>query len=393
VGNGGGIYNNGTATLKNSTVNNNQAVTNGGGIYNYNTGQTFIYGSAISGNSASGDGGGIYNITGTAHQENDTLTGNLSANDGGIYNLGTTDLYNVTLSNNTASTSDGGGIINQNFVYMVGSNLTGSSAKLDGGGIANFATANLYYSTFTGNKASGSGGGILNQNFATLDHSTLSGNSAYGGGGIANLNTATMQVTNATLNANSANNSSGGISNLGGTTSLRNSTLSGNSAQNVGGGLYTFGNVTFYNATLANNRATSGGALYLMSGHTTILTNTILAYSLSGGNCDGTITASKFTFSRDNTCALPITDTIHGLNPNGLDLLLTALGTYGGPTQVHMLKLGSPAIDGIVGNDAPSTDQRDFVRPRGNGYDIGAVERQPTDSDLLPRVYLSLILR
>ena len=55
-----------------------------------------------------------------------------------------------------------------------------------------------------------------------------------------------------------------------------------------------------------------------------------------------------------------------GLNPNGLDPLLTALGNYGGPTQVHMLK---------------------------RGYDIGAVERQMGDSDLTPSLYLPLVVR
>jgi hypothetical protein len=47
----------------------------------------------------------------------------------------------------------------------------------------------------------------------------------------------------------------------------------------------------------------------------------------------GTLTASKFTFSSDNTCALPSANTIHGLNPNGLDPLLTGLGNYGGSHQ------------------------------------------------------------
>jgi len=58
-----------------------------------------------------------------------------------------------------------------------------------------------------------------------------------------------------------------------------------------------------------------------------------------------------------------------------------------------MPKANSPAVDGIVGSDAPSTDRRGLPRPQGSGYDIGAVERQPTDSDLTPRVYLPLILR
>jgi hypothetical protein len=172
-----------------------------------------------------------------------------------------------------------------------------------------------------------------------------------------------------------------------------NSTLSGNSAADQGGGIWNSDQTVLENVTLSGNRATTGGALFMESGYTTVLTNTILAYSPSGGNCSGTLTASKFTFSSDNTCALPSANTIHGLNPNGLDPLLTGLGNYGGSTQVHMLKLGSPAIDGIVGSDAPATDQRGLPRPQGNGYDIGAVERQPSDSDLAPRVYLPLSTR
>lgn len=174
---------------------------------------------------------------------------------------------------------------------------------------------------------------------------------------------------------------------------LQNSMLNGNTASDTGGGLSNKGIAVLENVTLSGNAATTGGALFMVSGYTTVLTNTIIAYSPSGGNCNGTITASKFTFSSDNTCALPAANTIKGMNPDGLDPLLTVLGNYGGPTQVHMLKLGSPAVDGVVGSDAPSTDQRGFPRPQGGGYDIGAVERQPSDSDLAPRVYLPLILK
>jgi hypothetical protein len=59
-----------------------------------------------------------------------------------------------------------------------------------------------------------------------------------------------------------------------------------------------------------------------------------------------------------------------------------------------MLKLGSPAIAGVVGSDAPGTDQRGQSRPGPDGsYDIGAVERQPADSDLAPRLYLPQVVR
>jgi hypothetical protein len=52
---------------------------------------------------------------------------------------------------------------------------------------------------------------------------------------------------------------------------------------------------------------------------------------------------------------------------NLLDPLLTALGNYGGPTPVHIPKLGSPAIDGVQGIDGPLTNQRGLLRPQGSG--------------------------
>ena len=110
----------------------------------------------------------------------------------------------------------------------------------------------------------------------------------------------------------------------------------------------------------------------------------------AGGNCLGSVTASSDSLSSDPTCALP--GTVYGPSVNNLDPLLTALGAYGGPTLVHMLKHNSPAIDGVAGNNAPGTDQRGFPRPQG-GYDIGAVERQPGDSDLAPWLYLPLVRR
>ncbi len=40
---------------------------------------------------------------------------------------------------------------------------------------------------------------------------------------------------------------------------------------------------------------------------------------------------------------------------------------------------GQPALDGVDGTDAPKVDQRGKPRPALYGFDIGAVERQPTD--------------
>jgi hypothetical protein len=122
------------------------------------------------------------------------------------------------------------------------------------------------------------------------------------------------------------------------------------------------------------------------------LKNSLVAYSPNGGNCGGaaltTNNSDKDSLSSDNTCALSGPG-----SQNNVDPLLTALGNYGGSTQVHMLKPGSPAIDGVSGSDAPATDQRGKPRPQGSGYDIGAVERQPGDIDAIPRLWLPIILR
>ena len=76
--------------------------------------------------------------------------------------------------------------------------------------------------------------------------------------------------------------------------------------------------------------------------------------------------------------------------------MLNPLGDYGGATLTYLPKAGSPAIDGVIGSNAPATDQRGFPRPVGAGYDIGAVERQPSDdsaSALTPRVRIPIVTR
>jgi hypothetical protein len=206
------------------------------------------------------------------------------------------------------------------------------------------------------------------------------------------FNQGSATLINVTLDDNSVVYLGGGFYNDG-TADMTNTTLSGNSAD-LGGGLFNNGGtVTLTNATLSDNSATTGGGIYnLLKSYPVILKNTIIADSPTGGNCGGDSLTSddsdKYSLSSDNTCALAGTG-----SRNGVDPLLSALGNYGGQTQVHMPQLGSPAIDAVVGNDAPIFDQRDLPRPQGLGYDIGAVERQPSDADLPPSLYLPVILR
>ncbi len=178
---GGGILNNGTLTVTNST---------------------------LSGNSA-GAGGGIEN-SGTATLTNSTLSGNSAINQygGGIHNAGTLTVTNSTLSNNSA-TSQGGGIYNNGTLLTVtNSTLSGNSATT-AGGLDNYTTAMLTNSTVSGNSATNAGG-ISNNNSATLTmtNSTISNNSATNGGGIYNqgtLNYANTIIANSTTGADCVN--------------------------------------------------------------------------------------------------------------------------------------------------------------------------------------------
>jgi CSLREA domain-containing protein len=111
---GGGIYNTGTLTLIDSSVQDNHAgPTNGRGGGIYSMGTLTITSSTISGNVAGGPqlsavaGGGIYN-SGTATITNSTISGNKAYSvsapaGGGIYNRGSLHLISSTVSANETS--------------------------------------------------------------------------------------------------------------------------------------------------------------------------------------------------------------------------------------------------------------------------------------------------
>ncbi|MBD1211994.1 MAG: hypothetical protein H9534_04400 [Dolichospermum circinale Clear-D4] len=156
---GGGIINNGTLLLKDSTISNNSAAGSGGGIFN-DSGTVTITNTTISNNSAEKSGGGISNgdgtysyTAGTITINNTTISGNSAReNGGGIFNgddwsysytAGTITMNNTTISGNSAK-ENGGGIFNREKTYLNNSTITNNTADLDsnnngkGGGIYNF---------------------------------------------------------------------------------------------------------------------------------------------------------------------------------------------------------------------------------------------------------------
>jgi hypothetical protein len=101
---GGGIYNQGTLTLRDSSVTDNHTVAHGGGIFNGSTGTTTLRKSTVSANSVAPagffpdppSGGGIYN-QGDLTLRSSTVSGNSAPTGPGIFNDGGT----VTLKHST----------------------------------------------------------------------------------------------------------------------------------------------------------------------------------------------------------------------------------------------------------------------------------------------------
>src|SRR5229473_3438320 len=157
-----------TATIQDVTIRNGSAFV-GGGILNEGT--VTISNSTLSSNSAAVVAGGILN-EGTLTISNSTLSGNsAAAGAGGILNGGTLTISNSTLSSNSApgSSNSGpggaGGILNGGTLTISNSTLSGNSAAVDAGGIVNGGTLTISNSTLSGNSAGVYGGGIYNNGF------------------------------------------------------------------------------------------------------------------------------------------------------------------------------------------------------------------------------------
>jgi hypothetical protein len=169
---GAGIYNSGTMTLNQVSVNNNNgvycgcnSVPFGGGISN--TGTMIIIAGTVQGNMAYYAGGGIYNtgmmtITSSTISDNRTDNpGHFGGDGGGIENDGTMTIQDSTISGNRALGGGfdggyGGGVFGNN-TTITNSTITGNSGRF-GGGVA--GGGNIAHTTFSNNSDVGYGGAL-----------------------------------------------------------------------------------------------------------------------------------------------------------------------------------------------------------------------------------------
>jgi hypothetical protein len=206
------------------------------------------------------------------------------------------------------------------------------------------------------------GGGIYNTGEAVLKSSTVSGNHAVTGDG-GGLNSATATLTN--------------------------STISGNFAALTGGGFRAVV-LSLNSATVTDNHAHTGGGIFLVSGGTSSVHNSIIAGNFVDLAGTGPDLSGAFTSAGHNLIGIGagsigfvngVNGDIVGTPDNPIDPKLGPLANNGGPTRTHALLPGSPAIDHGDNSDAPTTDQRGQARIKdgdGNGsrvIDIGAFEK------------------
>ena len=258
---------------------------------------------------------------------------------------------------------------------------------------------------------------------STFSNNKTPGAPSFGGAVYFQSTGGALIITESTLFNNSSAFDGGAVYILDGPVTLRNVTISGNSARNNGGGLVITSTTTtadLNNVTITNNLADSdnngsgdGGGIFKDTG-TAQVRNSIIAgnFDTPGNSGSGTINPDcAGTFSsqghnligRNDGCSgfvNGVNGDIVGSGASPINPHLGPLAKNGGSTQNHMLLPGSPAIDagnpltpGGGGFTCAGTDQRGVARPQGAACDIGAVERQPSDSDLVPWLYLPLILR
>ncbi len=370
-------------TLRDLTLRDANASGDGGAIRS-NHGILRVEDSVITENSASSDGGGIYADEGDVYIIRSEISNNYAGDDGGgifRYNDGESDYLTIVDSLITGNTADGdgGGIA----IYadddggtnnILNSVISNNEARGEGGGLWIYSDDEGYYtyitdSTISNNTAGRDGGGMWiyhdDDGYIVINNSTISGNSAaYDGGGIFIDDADRLEINNSTISSNTAVYDGGGIFLRRGRAPISNSTIVFNSAGDQGGGIRNLSLLYVENSIIAENTAPNGPDV--STGN--YLDTFEASFSLIGDTSDSMIIDSGGN----------ILDTPSGVSPT--------LVNAGGPTMVHLLDAGSPAIDaGQPGSTGFDYDQRGIGFPRviGPRVDMGAVE-MPSQYEAIP---------
>ena len=367
---GGAVYMSDSSIVLNSIFLNNQAGRWGGAIYQ-TAGNATIRASRFEGNTVSnnsGDGGALYLRGNSAILNSIFLNNEAQSEGGGIYHTsGKMFVDASSFEGNKAGTSLGGGgaIYLGNNGTVLNSTLRFNESSDEGGGIYHSSGKLVVRaSVFEANRAlnNTSGGALYVKDSCIMSNSTLVNNVATASGGGIYHSSGYLLLSQTTISGNAANGTGfykggGGIYCSSGNGFIENSTVTQNSA-NEGGGVYLKnGNLTFNSTIIAGNSASGLGKDGYKDGGTVSPSS---SHNLVGKRNNFGMPAGNF--NQRGTNGLP-------LHP-GLD----TLADNGGPTLTHALLPGSPAFDAGISDSL--TDQRGQPRPTFCRPDIGAFESQ-----------------
>jgi CSLREA domain-containing protein len=324
----------------------------------------------------------------------------------------TAEIDGLTITKGSQSAGQGGGLFNDGDLTLTDDVISNNSATT-GGGFFNGDTGTLAISdsTISNNSAvdsgNGLGGGIANAGTLVVTDSTVTNNSSDVGAGLANIGgtpNGAMTINSSTISNNVAGTYGGGFENTGSLT-LTNSTVSGNSAGTAGGGIDVVGlgqtgsgDVTATDSTIAGNFAPAGGGVNVGSSSvggiiklfgTILAGNTVSSVDTTTSDWAGTgaDASSRYNLIGDGTG----TGLTNGANHNivgtagsPVNAHLGPLADNGGPAETMALLVASPAIDGGITFDDPTsgdpilTDERGlpWYRKTASAPDIGAFETQ-----------------
>ncbi len=199
---GGGVLNEGQMTFTNSVVSDNTAVSSGGGIFSVASATFDMTGGEVRANQAGDNGGGLWN-EGEATLTLVAFTQNTATNSaGGIGNLaGALTVTDSTISGSTAGNGAGLGNFSGGTVEITGStvsgNMAGAAGAFGGGMLNDQGAVTITNSTLSGNSSADAGGGISNNSAlasVSLTNVTISANVANSGDAIFNFEGTVMAV-------------------------------------------------------------------------------------------------------------------------------------------------------------------------------------------------------
>lgn len=333
----------GSLTVKDSTISNNEAQGNGGGIFSAEGNVLDVSGSTIQGNKAD-NGGGIHmgeardtsktpskaTITDTKILENEAI----GSGEGGGVHVGTradATLKGCTVANNK-SVSTGGGIAAKLSTVTLDDTTVENNQAVNGGGLFHLGIAvpgSLTLqngSIIRNNTASSMGGGLFLWGNVGLksENSEISGNKAlYGAGIAASQYTANFASPKLELVDTKVNNN-------------------GDANTVMGGGIYAAQGVVLNakNTKFLDNTAKSGGGILLWSNSSADLNNSEVSGNKATGDGGGvyiwdstcSLTTSNGTVFRENSASNGGGILNNGVLTlkKGTSLVENSAGLYGG---------------------------------------------------------------